>query len=602
MVNSEKPKVGKGVAAGIHAMRALHLEGYGKRGAKPADVRLEFPADSVAGALAADKAVLEAEFAEAQVPLQVAGRNWTILGKTYSDRVEKVAAEVVIHGAESQLKGVPFGCFGDLTTVDRQEIESLRSIRALASEYLAQQKPKRPLSVAAFGPPGAGKSFGITQLALALRPGEIEVREFNMSQLRSTDELLSAFHQVRDIGLSGKIPLIFWDEFDSAFEEPFGWLKYFLAPMQDGKFLHGNLPHPIGRAVFVFAGGTSPTLEEFGRGLDEEVRRAVKLPDFVSRLRGYINVLGPNPLPGRDDPHFTLRRAILLRSMLKRDAKQIDSKEEGLRIDSGILRALLETTRYKHGARSMESIIAMCRLESKSRFERSALPAPSQLDLHVDGKNFLALVHQPEGDRLDRMAEEAHNIYRKAMEDAGWKYGPERNKELKTNPNITDFDKLSERIKESNRDQVRDIFRKLEHIGCSMAPAKESEPLYEFSAEDEEELASLEHTRWMREMARGGWYWGPADAEKTKLHACMLPWKTNELEPYAGFLDHLGTAELPKDEKDKDRVAVHNIPRILKRGGYTVVPLARKPAVTGAGGDLKLNTEFTATVIIHPKG
>jgi hypothetical protein len=95
----------------------------------------------------------------------------------------------------------------------RQEIESLRSIRSLVGEYVSQPRPKRPLSIAVFGPPGSGKSFGITQLALALRPGEIEPKEFNLSQLGSTDELLSALHQVRDIGLGGKIPLVFWDEF-----------------------------------------------------------------------------------------------------------------------------------------------------------------------------------------------------------------------------------------------------------------------------------------------------------------------------------------------------------------------------------------------------
>jgi len=578
LMNAEKPNISNGIAAGIHALRALHREGYGERGAKPAEVKLEFPVDLVVKELAVDGETLDNEFATAPVELQVAGKNWTILGKRYPDRVEKIAAEVVKFGAEKQLKGVPFGCFGDLLTVDRQEIESLRSIRALATEYLSQEKPKQPLSIAVFGPPGAGKSFGITQLALALKPGEIEVREFNMSQLRSTDELLSAFHQVRDIGLSGKIPLIFWDEFDSAFDGPFGWLKYFLAPMQDGKFLHGNLPHPIGRAIFVFAGGTSATLDEFGHGLDPEVACAAKLPDFVSRLKGYINVLGPNPLKERDDPHFTLRRAILLRSMLKRFAKKIDSPE-GLNIDSGILRALLETTRYKHGARSMESIIAMCRLEGKASFERSALPAPSQLDLHVDGRNFLALVHQPEGTCLEIMAREAHEIYREEMEKAGWKWGPEKSKELKTNPNITSYDKLADRVKEQNRDQVRDIFRKLERVGCSMAPAKEHEPPYEFDKETVELLADLEHTRWMRQMARDDWYWGPDDENK-KRHACMLPWHKDKLEPYEGFLDHLGVAELSEDEKNKDRAAVHNIPRILKRGGYTIVPPSKRIGVS----------------------
>jgi len=40
-------------------------------------------------------------------------------------------------------------------------------------------------------------------------------RIFNLSQLESTDELLSALYQVRDTGLGGKIPLVFWDEFET---------------------------------------------------------------------------------------------------------------------------------------------------------------------------------------------------------------------------------------------------------------------------------------------------------------------------------------------------------------------------------------------------
>ncbi len=81
---------------------------------------------------------------------------------------------------------------------------------------------------------------------------------------------MSAFHQVRDIGLSGKFPLVFWDEFDTSLAEtPLGWLRYFLAPMQDGKFQEGQISHPIGRAIFVFAGGTSSSMAEFDKGTDE---------------------------------------------------------------------------------------------------------------------------------------------------------------------------------------------------------------------------------------------------------------------------------------------------------------------------------------------
>ncbi len=592
--------IAAGIRSGLNAMRTLHLEGYGERGAKPDAVKLAFPSKLVAKALAFDPGALTRQFPEIEISIQAANRYWTILGKQYPDGVEKIAAEVVKKGADKVLIKIPFGVFGGLTTVDRQETESLRSIRALATEYLDQDKPKRPLSIAVFGPPGSGKSFGITQLALALRPGDIEVREFNLSQLQSTDELLAAFHQVRDIGLSGKIPLIFWDEFDSAFDAPFGWLKYFLAPMQDGKFLQHNLPHPIGRAIFVFAGGTSATLQDFGRGLTQEQASAAKLPDFVSRLKGYMNVLGPNPVKGRDDPHYTLRRALLLRSMLKRDARQIEVDKE-LRIDSGVLRAMLETTNYKHGARSMESVIAMCRLGGKTRFERSALPSQEQLDLHVDGKNFLALVHQPEGARLEMMAKEAHEIYREPLFAKGWTCGPEKSKEKKTNPNLAEFENLRPNIKEQNLDQVRDIFRKLESIGCSMAPAKASEPLFEFTTEVLEALASMEHTRWMRQMARDEWRWGPEPDDAKRFHPCLLPWKKGDFSPYEGFEDRLGTDELSEEEKDKDRVAVRNIPRILKKGGYTILPPVKSQPELLKKEQIEPGKQFPATVTIQPR-
>ena len=287
--------------------------------------------------------------------------------------------------------------------MDRQEIESFRSISNLVFEYCRQEPQKRPLSVAVFGPPGSGKSFGIKEIANSLLPGQIRVLEFNLSQFDSEGDLHAAFHQVRDAGLSGTIPLVFWDEFDTSLEgAPLGWLRYFLAPMQDGRFQEGQINHPIGRSIFVFAGGTSSTMAAFDQGPTEEFR-AAKGPDFISRLKGYINVLGPNPVEGSatsaEDPYFIIRRAILLRSSLNRNAKHLFEKGDGkelLNIDSGVLRALLKTRVYKHGVRSIESIIAMSQLTGETSFERSSLPAESQLDLHVDGKSFLSLVQQVE--------------------------------------------------------------------------------------------------------------------------------------------------------------------------------------------------------------
>ena len=44
---------------------------------------------------------------------------------------------------------------------------------------------------------------------------------------------------------------------------PYGWLAWFLAPMQDGKFLHNGDIIPLRRAVYFFAGGTAATTQQF---------------------------------------------------------------------------------------------------------------------------------------------------------------------------------------------------------------------------------------------------------------------------------------------------------------------------------------------------
>ncbi len=573
MLAPEEPNIRQGICAGLSALRCLHREGYGQRGASAAEVKLEFPVSTVVDALTAS----DSAFQETAVPMRTGNKYWTILGDRYQSNLEEVARKVVLHGPEKILKGVPLGRFGALLTVDRQEIESLRSIRSLVSEYVAQPRPKRPLSIAVFGPPGSGKSFGITQLALALRPGEIEPKEFNLSQLGSTDELLSALHQVRDIGLGGKIPLVFWDEFDSDYHGAYGWLRYFLAPMQDGKFQDGDLAHPIGKAIFVFAGGTSETLDNFGKNVSEDKARAAKVPDFVSRLKGYINVLGPNPQAGGDDPYYVLRRAILLRSMLSRDAKHVLRNGE-VQIDSGVLRAMLLTRIYRHGARSMESVIAMSQLEGKIRFERSSLPTKAQLDLHVDGQDFLARVQQLEleGEVLEHLAKAAHKVYCDEQTALGWKYGPHRNEATKENSSLAEFDQLPEDEKEQNRGQVRDIPGKLAYAGCYMVPAREGEPPFVFPDDVLAELASMEHTRWMRQKVKDGWRYGPKTDKENKLHECLLPWHKGDLVQYAGFAEHLGIEELPEEEKEKDRTAIREIATILKHAGYTIVGAGSK--------------------------
>ncbi len=214
-------------------------------------------------------------------------RSWRILDSKRDALFADLASEVVRLGVDKVFPDVPIGWFGKLATLDRSEIESYRSIRNLIREFLDTPRPERPLCLAVFGAPGGGKSFGVTQVAKSLdTEGQIEKLSFNVSQWSGPEYLVNALHRVRDSAISGNVPLVFFDEFDSQFEgQKLGWLKYFLAPMQDGVFADGLYTHKIGKAIFVFAGGTAATYAEFRATADAETESLigeVRLPSSMA--------------------------------------------------------------------------------------------------------------------------------------------------------------------------------------------------------------------------------------------------------------------------------------------------------------------------------
>ena len=556
------------VRRGIGAMRALHERGYDAT-SEDGRVRLAFPAKTITRELKTGVAGFAVVGVPdpGDIPLDIAApiQSWTILEDTQASRIDELAVEIVERGIHDALDDVPVGRFGFLVTIDRREIESFRSIRTLIAEY-AGQRQSRPLSMAVFGAPGAGKSFGVTQVAESVLPGQIEVLTFNLSQFDDPSELLGALHQVRDVGLSGKLPLVFWDEFDAALgDRPYGWLRTFLAPMQDGSFLEGQIEHPIGRAIFVFAGGTASRMQHFGEMVDAAAFRGAKGPDFLSRLKGYVNVMGPDPQadngsPGTSgDPTAVIRRAILLRSILERNASQVVQSGR-VQIDPGVLRGFLHTTSYKHGVRSMESIVAMSTLTGRTRYERSSLPPEAQLDLHVDCRDFMANVQllELEGQLLERLAEEAHNAYRELGLDTPYA--------------DLDYSELPEEAKGQNRAVVRDIPNRLAAIGHIMLPARAQEEPSSIPEESLERLARMEHERYVRERLAQGWRYGEERNDRLRTHPALVYWHVEahrERELYTTDEQaRLGPGPLPEDEKEKDRALMRAIPRILARAGY----------------------------------
>jgi hypothetical protein len=380
------------VKRGLAAARAAHIAGFRIEPSRGLEAN-PFPLDEVAQALLCDST----EFASVAYR-PAAGAS--ILAHTYREAaLVEVAVTTAVNGIASLPQTIPVETVGAWSSVDRTEIEKLRSVRNIMEEYLQQTlrggRPGRPLPIAAFGPPGAGKTFAVRQMASVLAPGRLRTLQFDLSQLHSEADLRSAFHEVRDVALEGDLPLALWDEFDAPLNgEALGWLCHFLAPMEDGRFREGSSFHPVGPAIFVFAGGTARRFDEFVAFADERAERAAKKPDFVSRLRGYMNVIGPNQ-QGADDVAWPLRRALLLRSLIAQRAPQMMPAETDgprLEIDEGVLRAFLLVGEYIHGARSMEAILEMSALSGKPRFERSSLPARQQLAVHVDADLFLTLV------------------------------------------------------------------------------------------------------------------------------------------------------------------------------------------------------------------
>jgi hypothetical protein len=280
-----------------------------------------------------------------------------------------------------------------LIVVDRREIEGTRFLRNLIDEHLKGESDK-PLPIAVFGPPGSGKTFAVKQIIESIRAGAsdlaIEWVEDNLGQKTDFKQLDATFQKITGRMAEKKIPVAFFDEFDSSLDGNLGWLKLFLAPMEDGTY-NGQ---SVGRSILVFAGGTSETFRAFSRqDLQKESKEwvdftAAKGPDFVSRLRGHLDIIGINR-SGPSDRLYPMRRAIVLRSWLEKIQRL--KPFDDARIEKVVLDALMKVPRYRHGARSLRNLLGLFH-NGEETISRSTLPPKSQAEMHVDAEAFWDLL------------------------------------------------------------------------------------------------------------------------------------------------------------------------------------------------------------------
>jgi hypothetical protein len=150
------------------------------------------------------------------------------------------------------------------------------------------------------------------------------------------------------------------------------------------------------------------------------------------------------------------------------------------------------------------------------------------------------------------IARAKHEVYLRNERKLG--YTPE------TKPAMVPWEELEETYRKSSMSAAERIPVKLEAIGCDIAVTTDWDaPLFEFSPEEVELMAKMEHEGWVEERLRDEWRYDPTirDNEK-KIHPSLVPWD-----------------ELSEEDKDRDRNQVRGIPEYLARAGFRVYRLKK---------------------------
>jgi len=481
--------------------------------------------------------------------------------KTQPGRYLSVAEQIVYEGTDLISRHVPTCRYGKLVSVDKEEIENYHTIKSLLDDYIYQYDHQssdsllQPLSFAVFGAPGCGKSFGVREIAGS--SGRFDITSLNLSQYHEPSEFFEALRESLQ-SRSNQIPLVFMDEFDSELNgTPRGWLKYFLAPMQDGEFTLNGKRCEINAAVFVFAGATASSFSAFLPHNQEEqdVFTMVKGTDFVSRLKGILNIKGPNPMRVTDRI-AVIRRGMLLRDLLLRKCPEICDNGR-INISRCLLSAMLSVSEYRHGTRSLEMILAMSRLSGLRRFQPASLPLDEQLNLHLKVKDFRQKLEfeQIMGDVVERYAEIEHEHFRTQMKEeaALSSLSEEEMQKFLAQPEMNPWKDLDEFYKEGHRSKLRYLGEHLigydSNIGLRPALPGRTDTISELYGPTLETLSEIEHARWMRDKMADGWRLGKYDKE-LKLTPELVPYdklddETREiirksLRPIPGYLREIG--------------------------------------------------------------
>ena len=150
------------------------------------------------------------------------------------------------------------------------------------------------------------------------------------------------------------------------------------------------------------------------------------------------------------------------------------------------------------------------------------------------------------GGTYETLAREIHEEYVHQQEQKG--------KTTTSNAAMVPWDQLPEQIKESNRNQAEHIRAKLDAIGCDIVLTTDwNIKSFEFTEEEVERMAEMEHERYVKERQHEGWRHGRVRDPVKKINPTLISWR-----------------ELSKEARDKDRNTVKNLPNFLAKVGFHI--------------------------------
>lgn len=374
------------------------------------------------------------------------GDSFSIFEAVTGDANE-VARRIVEIGPDRALAHCSVRKFGELRSVDRIEQESLGSIVDTMHERL-ESNNSAPTCIGVLGPVGSGKKFvaqGLSDDVTATWP--IRTMGFNAKVMR-TEDLTNICSTVRDNAAQNFLTVVTFENFDALFKQSNTLLDEFTSVMRYGTFKDGEHQRSLGRCLLLFLVNqeaprleSTPTPTKTNFNLD----RVIDDSALLDNVHGVVTLLGPNN-SGPQDKLFSVRRALMLRQLLKDRHPHLEVNGK-MKIDDAVLRALLFVPQYKHGLRSLEKIISTSRLTGRAKFDVSALPPEEQIQLHVDGQQFMAYLRSPKLPPVlrEKLAEGLFETYKKQREIMA--KTPEEKKALDDDRSMVDWDELPGELK-----------------------------------------------------------------------------------------------------------------------------------------------------------